>query len=183
MSAKSKTPGKKRYSQSEFPFGDSRRKSFRGHKPSDLGKLPASVLCLSPRGNKWLRARKVKTVAGLVEIVAVHMLAKRCLDQGLRMEITKSLKPFWNGHSYRSIVAVSLLSCGVERVLGDRETGSEPVSVLGLSGTLKTWLSVKNIDTLRDLLLMDEEVLRGSRKLGTLFVDEIIVELVKFLSK
>ncbi|MDP8246866.1 MAG: hypothetical protein P9M00_01915 [Candidatus Tritonobacter lacicola] len=74
MSAKSKTPGKKRYSQSEFPFGDSRRKSFRGHKSSDLGRLPASVLCLSPRGNKWLRARKVKIIADLVDEIIVELV-------------------------------------------------------------------------------------------------------------
>jgi len=132
---------------------------------------------------KWLLARKIKSLGDLVDIVEGHRLAKSCVDQGLRREITLRLKPFWDGRSYRNLIAVSLLSCGVERVLGDRETGLQPVSMLGLSGTLKTWLSVKNIDTLRDLLFMDEEVLRGSRKLGTLLVDEIIVELVKFLSK
>lgn len=174
---------KRSFSQSEFPFGGAGYKSFRGHKPADLGRLSALVLCLSPRGNKWLGARKIKTVGDLVEIVSGHLLAKHCLDHGLRGEIAKCLKPFWDGHKYRSLIAVSLLSCGVERFIGDREAGSMPVSTLELSGTLKTWLKVKNIDTLRNLLLRDEEVLRGPRQLGNLLVDEIIVELVKFLSK
>ena len=178
-----KTPPRKKkgYSQSEFPFDGVQRKMFRGHKAVDLGKLPASVLCLSPRGEKWLKARKIKRLGDLVAIIEKRMLAKRCVDQGLRREIGMRLKPFWDGHDYRNIIAISLLSCGLEKVLADRAAGAQPVSVLGLSAALGTWLKVKNVQTLRDLILQDEEVLRENRRLGNLLVDEIIVELVKYL--
>ena len=181
MDGKIQARKKKVCSQSEFPFGGGRRKMFRGHKAVDLGKLPASVLCLSARGGKWLLARKIKSLGGLVDIVEGHRLAKSCVDQGLRREITLHLKPFWDGRSYRSLIAISLLSCGVEKILVDRAAGARPVSELGISAALGTWLKVKDIETLRDLILQDEEELRQNRRLGNLLVDEIIVELVRYL--
>ncbi|MDY7030268.1 MAG: hypothetical protein SVR04_18440, partial [Spirochaetota bacterium] len=153
MVGKMERRGKNGFAQSEFPFGGRKRAVFRGHRAADLARLPASVLCLSPRGEKWLAARKIKRLGGLVEMVQKRMLAKSCVDQSLRREITLRVKPFWDGHAYRSIIAVSLLSCGVERVLCGREAGSQPVSVLGLSAALGTWLKVKEIRTLRDLIL------------------------------
>lgn len=181
MDGKIQARTKKGSSQSEFPFDGARRKMFRGHKAVDLGKFPASVLCLSTRGEKWLKARKIKSLGDLVDLVEGHGLAKSCVDQGLRREITLRLKPFWDGRSYRNLIAVSLLSCGVEKILVERAAGERPVSELGLSAALGTWLKVKGIETLRDLLLQDEEELRQNRRLGNLLVDEIIVELVRYL--
>lgn len=174
---------KKKDAQKEFPFVSSRRESFLSDPPRlrDLGKLPVTVLQISTRGRKWLRAHKITDLDQLIEASRKKLISQQCLDNQVRKELHRELGNYCAGKKYKYIFALNFLGRGVEKILGQRKLRSTPVSRLEISAPLQEVLREKGINTVGEILLQPELEWRNPRKLGNIMVDEILVALASFI--
>jgi len=185
MTKKKNRKQKKKPAQKEFPFTFSRGKSFLSDPPrlNDLGKLPVSVLQISTRGRKWLRAHKIGNLEQLIEARGKKLISQQCLDNQVRKELHRELGHYCSGKKYKYIFALNFLGRGVEKILSQRRLRSTLISRLNLSSPLQEILVDKDINTVGEILLQPELEWRNPRKLGNVMVDEILVALATFIVK
>lgn len=151
-------------------------------RPADLGRLPVSVLVISSRARKWLRAHKIADLDGLIEAERKKMISQKCLDNQIRKELHTELRRFWNGKKFRYLIALNFLDHGIEKALSRGRVRKAAVKNLNISPALLKIIQKKRVLTIGELLLQEELKWRNPRRLGNLLVNELLIALGVYLS-
>ncbi len=151
-------------------------------RPANLGRLPVSVLVISSRARKWLRAHQIADLDGLIEAEREKVISRKCLDNQIRKELYAELRRFWNGKKYRYLIALNFLDHGVEKALSRARIRKAQVKNLSISPALLKILQKKRVLTIGELLLQEELKWRNPRRLGNLLVNELLIALGIYLS-
>ncbi len=176
---------KNKNNQQEFLFHSPDRKDFLSDppRPADLGNLPVSVLEVSGRAKKWLRAHKIADLNQLIEAEKKKTISRQCLDNQIRKELHNELRRYWTGKKFKYILALNFLDHGIDKALGRSKVRKAPVKKLTLSPALQKILQKKRIQTIGDLFLQEELKWRNPRNLGNILVNELLIALSVFLTR
>ncbi len=151
-------------------------------RPAALGRLPVSVLAVSTRARKWLRAHRIADLDGLIAAERNRVISQKCLDNQIRKELHTELRCFWNGKKFRYLIALNYLDHGVDRALARTRVRKAAVKNLKISPALLKILQKKRIATIGELLLQEELKWRNPRRLGNLLVNELLIALGVYLN-
>jgi hypothetical protein len=170
--------------QQEFFFNTAPEKgSFSNPpRPADLGRLPVSVLVISSRARKWLRAHKIADLDGLIEAERTKVISRKCLDNQIRKELHTELRRFWNGNKFRYLIALNYIDHGIDKALSRSRVRKAAVKNLDISPALLKIIQKKRVLTIGELLLQEELKWRNPRRLGNLLVNELLIALGVFLN-
>ncbi len=171
-------------SQQEFFFNTPPEKgSFSNPpRPADLGQLPVSVLAVSARARKWLRAHQIADLDGLIAAEREKVISRKCLDNQIRKELHSELRRYWTGKKFRYLIALNFLDHGIEKALSRARVRKAAVKNLKISPALMKIIQKKQIQTVGELLLQEELKWRNPRRLGNLLVNELLIALSDYLN-
>ncbi len=175
-------PGK--ISQQEFFFNTSpdRPPLSTAPRPADLGRLPISVLGVSVRARKWLRAHRIADLDGLIVAEQEKIISRKCLDSQIRKELRTKLRRYWDGNKFHYLIALNFLDHGVEKALSRARIRKASVKSLKISPALLEIIQKRRIHTVEELLLQEELKWRNPRRLGNLLVNEMLIALCDYLN-
>jgi len=174
----------RKISQQEFFFNTPPEKNSFSNppRPADLGRLPVSVLGVSARARKWLRAHKIADLDGLIAAEQEKVISRKCLDNQIRKELHTELRHYWTGKKFRYLIALNFLDHGIEKALSRPRVRKAAVKNLKISPALLKILQNKRILTVGELLLQEELKWRNPRRLGNLLVNELLIALSDYLN-
>ncbi len=175
----------KKILQKEFIFDSPRQGDFLSNpsRPHDLGSLPVTVLELSARARRWLQAHGIFDLDQLIESEKKKVISRQCMDNQIRKELHSALSSYWNGKTFRYILALNFLERGVDKALGQSKIRKASIKRLDLSDALLRILQKKKIQTIGQLFLQEELKWRNPRSLGNILVNEILISLGVFLDR
>jgi len=170
--------------QQEFFFNTPPEKNSFSNppRPADIGRLPVSVLAVSSRARKWLKAHKIADLDGLIEAEQSRVISRKCLDNQIRKELHTELRRFWNGKKFRYLIALNFLDHGIEKALSRARIRKAAVKNLKISPALLKILQKKRVQTIGELLLQEELKWRNPRRLGNLLVNELLIAIGVYLN-
>ncbi|MDP8235796.1 MAG: hypothetical protein P9M08_05395 [Candidatus Erginobacter occultus] len=151
-------------------------------RPADLGRLPVSVLGVSARARKWLRAHKISDLDGLIAAEQDKVISRKCLDNQIRKELHTGLRLYWNGKKFKYLIALNFLDHGIEKALSRSRVRKAAIKNLKISPALLKIIQKKEIHSVGDLLLQEELKWRNPRRLGNLLVNELLIALSDYLN-